>query len=208
MSKQKVWTPSNILTLVRMGGAPLVLVFGYMELALNGNLAFYQVEQAPYPYLGAVAGFCFLLAALTDLLDGYLARKRNEVTTLGKFLDPLADKILVTTALIMLVRLTWIPAWVAILIILREITITAMRSMASAEGIIIAAGHLGKKKTFFQSWAIWFLLIHYSHFGIPFHYVGMVVLYIALFLTLYSGYDYMMKYFSGVRQEAYMTKND
>ncbi len=196
MKNPGIWTPANILSLARIGAAPIVLLILYLELYINGAKSPELLDQIQNPWITLIAFFFFLFASLSDMFDGYLARKRNEVTTLGKFLDPLADKILVTTVLIMLVKFDWAPAWLVVFIIIREVAITAMRSIASSEGKVIPAGPWGKIKTVVQLVALHFLLIHYSYFGIPFHFIGTILLYAAFVLTIYSGLDYMNKYFS------------
>lgn len=131
-----------------------------------------------------VAAILFALASLTDYLDGYLARKWQVVTNFGKFADPMADKILVMTAFIMLVELGFAPAWIVAIIICRELAITGLRLLLVENGgTVLAAALPGKIKTFSQMFAILLLLFH-------FQLLGTFTLYIALFFTLYSGYDY------------------
>jgi CDP-diacylglycerol--glycerol-3-phosphate 3-phosphatidyltransferase len=132
---------------------------------------------------------------MTDWLDGYLARKNNEVTTLGKFLDPLADKLLIVTALIMLISLDRAQAWIVALIVGREIAVTGLRSIAMAEGLVLQASPMGKTKTVAQICAIVPLLIHYRFYGVDFQKIGTVLLWVALILTLWSGVDYVRKFF-------------
>lgn len=131
-----------------------------------------------------IAGIIFALASLTDYLDGYLARKWQVVTNFGKFADPLADKILVMSAFIMLVELGFVPGWVASVIICRELAVTGLRLLlVETGGEVLAAAMPGKIKTFTQMFAIVFLLFHWNV-------LGQICLYVALFFTLYSGYDY------------------
>lgn len=130
------------------------------------------------------AAILFAVASATDYLDGYLARKWQVVTNFGKFADPMADKILVMTAFIMLVELRFAPAWVVAMIICRELAVTGLRLLLVENGgEVLAAATPGKIKTFSQMFAIIFLLLHWSL-------LGDITLYIALFFTLYSGYDY------------------
>lgn len=139
------------------------------------------------------AAFIFILAASTDSLDGYIARKRNQITNFGKFIDPLADKILITAALVGMVEMGRISSISAIIIISREIIITGYRTLAVSEGIVIAASWWGKIKTISQIVAIVALLID----NIPFRWIGIpfdkIALYIAILVTIYSGYDYIYK---------------
>lgn len=141
----------------------------------------------------AIAGLIFIFASLTDTLDGYLARSRNLVTDFGKFVDPLADKILVSAALIALVDLGKIPGWIVIVIIAREFTITGFRTLAASNGITIAASSLGKFKTITQLLAI--ILILFNNF--PFNSLNIpmdrIMLYLALIFTVLSGVDYIYK---------------
>ena len=131
-----------------------------------------------------LAAIIFALASITDYLDGYLARKWKVVSNFGKFADPMADKILVMTAFIMLVELKMAPAWVVAIIICRELAVTGLRLLLVENGgTVLAAAMPGKIKTFSQMFAIIFLLLHWN---LP----GQILLYIALFFTLYSGYDY------------------
>ena len=135
----------------------------------------------------------FIVASVTDTLDGNIARKYNLVTTFGKFMDPLADKILTAAAFIMLVELGKIPAWICIIILSRELIITAFRTIAASEGITIAASPFGKLKTIFQMLAIILLLgnnMFFINYGIP---MDQIMLYICLFFTVLSGIDYIIK---------------
>ena len=132
----------------------------------------------------AVAAVVFALASITDYLDGYLARKWKVVTNFGKFADPLADKMLVMTAFIMLVELGMVPAWIAAIIICRELAVTGLRLLLVENGgTVLAAAMPGKIKTFTQMFSIIFLLLHFSM-------IGTLLLYVALIFTIYSGYDY------------------
>lgn len=145
------------------------------------------------------AGVLFAVAGFTDLIDGYLARKTNQISSLGKFLDPLADKMLVSSVLIMLVQLAWVPGWVAVVIICRDIMVTGLRAIAADDGIVIAADKYGKLKTVLQLVALEPLILHYPWFGIPMHTIGMVLLYLSLILTVFSGYNYFLNFFKEVR---------
>lgn len=146
-----------------------------------------------FEYSTYIAAFIFIIASLTDTLDGYIARSRNLVTNFGKFVDPLADKVLVSAALISLVQVGKVPAWVVIVIIAREFTITGFRVIAAAEGITIAASPLGKFKTITQLIAIIALLLNNFPFnGINFSF-DIIMLYISLIFTVLSGIDYIYR---------------
>ncbi len=179
----KILNLPNKLTISRIAIVPLVLVL----------LAFGNKWSCLF------AGVAFAVAGFTDLIDGYLARRENQVTSLGKFLDPLADKVLVSSVLIMLVQLDWISAWVAIIIICRDLMVTGLRAIASEEGVIISADKYGKAKTVLQLFALEPLILHYSWFGIPLHGIGQILLYTALALTVFSGCNYFMNFFRNWR---------
>lgn len=165
----------NLLTIARIFMIPIFVLILVLKPA---NLLAHQL-----------AALIFALASLTDYLDGYLARKWQVVTNFGKFADPLADKLLVMTAFIMMVELNMVPAWVSAIIVCRELAITGLRTLLVEQGgTVLAAALPGKIKTFTQMFAIIFLLCHWTHLGLP-------LLYLALFFTIYSGYDY----FKGAR---------
>jgi len=142
-----------------------------------------------------IIAILFIMAALTDLLDGYVARKYHIVTNIGKFLDPIADKIIVNAAMILMIPIGRIPAWIVSLIIIRDFIVDGIRNIATSEGMIIDASKLGKRKTLCQIFAISALMIHYPFIGADAHIVGMVILYIALWLTLHSGVDYLLMFY-------------
>lgn len=136
----------------------------------------------------------FVVAACTDWIDGYFARRYKSVTALGKLMDPLADKILVCTALIMLIPLGRLPAWAALIILSREILVTGLRGMASAEGVVVAASGLGKIKSISQYIGLGTLIFPLGIVPIPhLHQIGLAILYFALILTVWSGLDYFYK---------------
>lgn len=168
---------ANKITVFRVFLVPLFLIVLYID----------------FPYNQLVATGIFIIAALTDTLDGYLARSRNLVTNFGKFIDPLADKILVSAALIALVEMNKIPAWLVIIIIAREFTITGFRVIAASEGVTIAASPLGKFKTITQLIAIPLLLLDNLPFKATGIQVDIIMIYIALFFTVVSGIDYLLK---------------
>jgi len=178
----------NILTLLRIAAIPLMAV----------------LLMSPTKSAGFWAAAFFSLASITDWLDGYLARRMGVVTVFGKFLDPIADKLIVMAAMIMILPFGRVPAWMVLVILGREIIITGLRGVASSEGIVIQASDLGKFKTIFQLTAIIALLLHYDYnwfFGIShpllqvnMHNVGMFFLWIAFILTVWSGIDYLARF--------------
>lgn len=179
----------NILTLGRIAAIPAIVILLLFE---SRSTSFW-------------AAAVFGAAAVTDWLDGWLARKWQVVTVLGKFLDPLADKLIVMAALIMLIPHGRVPAWAVFLILAREMVVTGLRSIASAEGIVIDASDLGKYKTIFQMIAIPGLLLHYDYywlFGLRYdfyhvnmHNFGIFYFYVAFAMTMWSGADYLTKFF-------------
>ncbi|WP_058485214.1 CDP-diacylglycerol--glycerol-3-phosphate 3-phosphatidyltransferase [Defluviitalea phaphyphila] len=143
----------------------------------------------PDPNKRIFALVIFALASLTDMLDGYIARSRNMITTLGKFLDPLADKLLVTAALISLVELRDLSAWVVIVILSREFIITGFRLVAASEGIVISASWWGKIKTITQMFMIMLILLNISGIEI----LENILIWLAVIFTVISGVDYIVK---------------
>ena len=134
----------------------------------------------------------FLLAAVMDFLDGYLARRRKQVTRLGTLLDPAADKILISAAFISLVELGLAPAWIVVVIIAREFAVSSLRSFASAEGLVIPSGFSGKVKTVVQIVAV-ALLIIYNQLG-EFRHLDPISLWVAMAVTVYSGVEYFLRF--------------
>jgi len=179
----------NLLTLTRVAAVPVVVI-----LLLSDS-------RTSSMWAAAIFG----LAAVTDFIDGWLARKWGVVTVLGKFLDPLADKMIVMAALIMLIPLDRVPAWAVFVILAREMIVTGLRSIASSEGIVIDASDLGKYKTIYQMIAIPGLMLHYDYywffglewgvFHVNMHNFGIFFFAIAFVLTLWSGIDYLQKFF-------------
>ena len=168
---------ANKITIFRVFLVPVFMVVLYSNL-----------EYSTY-----IAAIIFTIASLTDTLDGYLARSRNLVTNFGKFADPLADKILVAAALISLVGMNRIPAWVVVVIIAREFTITGFRVIAASEGVTLAASPLGNCLKFSQLTAIILLLINNFPFRVLNIPMDIIMLYISLFFTVVSGVDYLYR---------------
>jgi CDP-diacylglycerol--glycerol-3-phosphate 3-phosphatidyltransferase len=173
---QKINLPTKI-TLLRILLVPFLLAF----------------LIAPSHVNALVAALIFAAAALTDWLDGHLARSTDQVTTLGKLLDPIADKILLAAGLIPLVGLEQVPAWMAALMLIREFAVAGLREIAAAEQVIIPASAMAKAKTVLQIAAILFLILNYQTWPLTFHTVGMGLLSLSLILSLVSGLDYYWK---------------
>ena len=188
----------NIITMARIAAIPLLCFLLLSPGRENGLL---QPPGRDYCFWAAAL---FAVASVTDWLDGYLARRMGIVTVFGKFLDPIADKLIVMAALIMILPFGRVPAWMVLVILGREMIITGLRSIASSEGIVIPASNLGKFKTIFQLVAIIALLLHYDYrwfFSIDhpllvvnMHHVGMFYLWIATVITIWSGVDYLNKF--------------
>jgi len=159
---------------------------------------FVAVVTLRIPYGDYIAAVIFILAASTDGLDGYIARKKKMVTNLGKLMDPLADKLLVSAALLVLVELQRLPAWVALIIIGREFAITGLRALAAADGNIIAARWLGKVKTVTQIVAIVALFIR----DLPLI-LGYTAMGVAVFFTIWSGWEYFYRSWSVIKNDGY-----
>jgi CDP-diacylglycerol--glycerol-3-phosphate 3-phosphatidyltransferase len=185
--KREVFNLHNTLTMLRIGVIPVL--FGLLF--------------DPGPGMSLFIAILFIAAALTDILDGYVARKYGIVTTMGKFLDPIADKMIVNTAMILMIPVGRIPAWIVVVIILRDFAVDGIRNIASSEGMIIPASPLGKRKMLCQIFAVSALIIHHQFIGANAHVVGMAILYIALVLTVTSGIDYFLKFYrAGVLKRA------
>lgn len=179
----------NKLTISRIFLIPVFILL----LSIPFDLGAWNIGGTELPIIHFIAAIIFIIGSTTDWVDGYYARKYNMITNLGKFLDPLADKLLVSAALIMLVELELAAAWIVIIIISREFAVTGLRLVAAGEGIVLAAGKMGKLKTATQMIAIILLLLH----NFPFSYInfplGTIMLYLALLFTVISGVDYFIK---------------
>ena len=189
MSENKngsIWNVPNSLTIFRV-----ILIIPFVILMIGGEAGWFG-ENLLVPYL--VADGIFILASLTDLADGKIARKYNQVTNFGKFMDPLADKLLVCSAMIALIELGRIPAWVVIIIIAREFIISGFRLVAADAGVVIAASYWGKVKTTTQMLMVIFMIAEplLVRVGIPLI-VTQVLMWIALILTVVSLADYLVK---------------
>jgi CDP-diacylglycerol--glycerol-3-phosphate 3-phosphatidyltransferase len=177
-----VFNLPNAITMIRMCVIP-ALFFLLLAPGQTGSL---------------IIAVLFIVAALTDFLDGYIARRYNIVTTMGKYLDPLADKLIINTAMIVMIPIGRVPAWIVAITVLRDLVVDGIRTISSAEGIVIDASRLGKQKTIAQGFAVAALIIHYPFLGADAHVVGMVMLYISLFLAIYSGIEYFIRFYREV----------
>jgi CDP-diacylglycerol--glycerol-3-phosphate 3-phosphatidyltransferase len=180
---------ANRITLARIFLVPIIMFF----LLIQVQFPNIKIEEFSITYNQIIAALIFIIAASTDSLDGYIARKRKLVTNLGKLLDPLADKLLVTAVLVSLVEMDKLDAWIAIVIISREFAVTGLRQIALLEGTVMAASSWGKAKTAVQITAIIALLINnfpFAFLHVPF---DTIATWIAAIITVYSGFDYFIK---------------
>jgi CDP-diacylglycerol--glycerol-3-phosphate 3-phosphatidyltransferase len=175
---EKILSHPNTLTLFRVITVPIIVI----------------LMMFPNRMCTALAAILFSIAAITDYFDGYFARTRGLVSNLGKVMDPVADKLLVSCAFIMLASLGWAPAWLVCIIIGREIAVTGLRNIIAGKGEDVSASNLGKYKTGFQIAAAIPLLIHYPFFGLNAQAVGSFFLWGALLFTVWSGADYFFKF--------------
>jgi len=185
IARERFWNAPNTITVLRAGVVPVLLF----------------LPLFPGKAASAVFAWIFIVAAVSDLVDGWLARRGKMVTHIGKLLDPLADKLLVATALIVLLAIGRIPLWalwMVVVIVGRELAVTGLRGLASAGGHVLAASGFGKLKTLTQNIAIGALLFHYETLGLDANRVGLVFLTVATALTLASGYRYFADYFRGL----------
>ena len=184
---------ANKLTMLRIFLVPVFLVF---------------ITVKEIPYGSIIATVVFIIASLTDQLDGHIARSRNQITNFGKFMDPLADKLLVTAALVALVELKLVAGWAVVVILAREFAVSGLRTLAASDGIVIAASWWGKIKTVTQMIAILLLLLkvnintsanainfinNNSFLNSFFTYVPETIMFIAVLITIVSGIDYFVK---------------
>ncbi|GIN83628.1 CDP-diacylglycerol--glycerol-3-phosphate 3-phosphatidyltransferase [Heyndrickxia sporothermodurans] len=179
----------NKITVLRVCLIPIFV----MIMAIPFEWGSINLLGTAMPMTHFIAAIIFVIASATDWIDGHYARKLNLVTNLGKFLDPLADKLLVAAAFILLVQLGYAPAWMIIIILSREFAVTGLRAILAGEGEVVAAAMLGKIKTWTQIVAISLLLLH----NFPFEPIGFpladIALWVALIFTVWSGWDYFYK---------------
>ncbi len=192
----RLWTPANIVTMVRICLVPVFVVA-----LVSPWPEWFGFDWLPDGDKSIIAVGIFIVISCTDWLDGYLARSRGEVTTFGKFMDPLADKILVTAALLALIELGTLPSWVVLIILAREFIVSGVRMVAASEGVVIAASYYGKFKTVFQMVAVVMFTAKDSHmvgtageaFGDMLWLASWAVMLVALALTVVSMVDYVAK---------------
>lgn len=189
---QEFWNLPNMLTVGRIFLIPL-----FVWLLYDGD-----------PWYSVMAASVFTLAAITDVVDGFLARRWNMITVTGKLLDPMADKLIVAAALIMMVRLGRVPAWIVIILLSREFIVNGLRQVAASEGLVIAAGQEGKWKTALQLAGIIALCIHYTHpvfllagwWDVNFNVVGKVLIYLSTAFSAWSAGAYFQAFLNRLGQ--------
>jgi CDP-diacylglycerol---glycerol-3-phosphate 3-phosphatidyltransferase len=188
--KEDAFNLPNIITMFRIVLIPVVMV----------------MLQEGTPAMNFWAGWVYTFATITDALDGYLARKRGLVSVVGKFLDPLADKLLVMATLVLMVDMGRCPAWVVVVVLARELSISMLRMIASTEGVVIAAGEGGKAKTALQMVAVLFLMLHhryridfwFTELHVDFNIAGLWLLYLSVFFALTSAGEYVKLFVEAV----------
>lgn len=183
-SDMDFYNTPNVLTMIRMAFVPVVV-----------GLLFLRTPQ-----WDLIAAILFGVASITDFFDGYLARSRKIVTVYGKLMDPLADKFLVVSILVMLQHLDRVHPIVVIVLICRELAITGLRALASAEGVIIPASRFAKWKTIVQMFAIPFMMVKQGIWGIPTYSIGWVLLHLSVAVSLWSAVDYVIDFFRGLKE--------
>lgn len=179
--KKRIFSNPNALTLFRVVSSPIIVI---LLLFPNRICTF-------------IAALIFSAAAITDFLDGYIARQRGLVSNLGKIMDPLADKLLISSSFIMMTYHGWIPGWMVCVIIGRELAITGFRNIITESGGDVAASSLGKYKTGFQIAAIIPFMLHggrFNYFWLNLHAIGYFMLWCALIFTVWSGVDYFVRF--------------
>ncbi len=183
-TRERFWNLPNTITVVRLAVIPVLLAFPWF----------------PDPVSSRIVAWLFIIAAVGDLVDGWAARRGQQVTKIGKLLDPLADKLTIATALMVLLQMDRIPDWGLVLVVVivgRELAVTGLRGIASAGGEIVAAGGAGKVKTVAQNVAVGSLLFPQGTLGLANHELGVALLVVATALTFWSGYVYFAEYFRG-----------
>jgi CDP-diacylglycerol--glycerol-3-phosphate 3-phosphatidyltransferase len=181
---ENFWNWPNTITMLRIAMVPVLFLV--------------PTEWGQTRFGSQVVAWAFIVAALSDILDGWLARRSGGITRMGKLLDPLADKFLISTALIMLVACGRIPVWASFMVVViigRELAVSSLRGIASSDGHVVGASWQGKLKSFAQNFSVGALLFHYETLGLPAQKIGLTLLGAATALTLWSGYVYFADYF-------------
>jgi len=178
LHQKQVLNLPNLLTLIRIGSIPILIL----------------ILHSPGKDWSIIAAIVFCMAGLTDLMDGWIARRMESVTIFGQYLDPLADKLLISSMLIMLTALNRITVWMTIIIICREITVTGMRALVAKHNLQLPSNYLGKWKTVLQTLGIFLLLLHYPLAGFDPQFWGGGFMWLVVFITTYSGLSYAIRF--------------
>ncbi len=197
-ARKSIWTPANVVTCARVALVPVWLLVAELSREWGG-------ESGSYAAAFVVAVF-YILLSLTDKLDGYLARSRGEVTTFGKFLDPIADKLIVIVSLCYLLEVQMVSPWVLLVVVAREFLVSGLRMVVASKGVVIAASGLGKWKTATTMVSISGLLllraVPISGAAFALSAVSFVLLWVAVVLTAWSGVDYFAKSWRYIAEDA------
>lgn len=184
----------NRLTIFRVAMVPIVITCLFFNLE---SISLFSNQKS---LLGWIAGWIFVAASITDFFDGHIARKRKIITVFGSFLDPIADKFLVVSSLLMLQALGRIPVLIVVILVLREFYITSLRLLAGERGLVVPVSGLGKWKTALQMFGIPMLMAFESPWGIPMPQIGIISIYGASIISLYSALDYTLALFKRIKE--------
>ncbi len=184
--REDLFNLPNLLSMLRMGSIPFLLIMLY---------------QPGRGFAWATGGL-FFVAGLTDLFDGILARRLKKVTLIGQFLDPVSDKLLIASLLIVLTDIGRAPAWMSVIIVGREIAVTGMRALASSQGLTVPSDYLGKFKTAVQMLAVFLLILPETIGAAQMHVWGSYVLWVAVILTAWSGLSYFVQFKRSLEQNS------
>lgn len=187
---------ANYISFGRMMAVPLIVVF---LMLVDDSIGLRRPWNITWSFIAAII---YAVASVSDMVDGFIARRYGIVSTFGKFLDPLADKLLSLASMIMLIELGRLPAWLVVLLLTREISITALRGVALSERVIIQASKWGKYKSAFGNFAISALILHYPVFGVDWMLIGWVLLIISAVFSVGSGIHYTYNFFREVIKES------
>jgi CDP-diacylglycerol---glycerol-3-phosphate 3-phosphatidyltransferase len=192
MWSQRVWNLPNIISMFRIVLVPLVAC------------GLYWIAEGPHAAhpetCNVSVALLFGIAACSDVLDGYIARRYAITTVFGKLVDPLADKLMTFAALIMLIPMGRMAAWLVLVVVVRELSVTTLRAIAAADGQVISAGRLGKMKNAFSNFGISFLILYDPHFGVDWYATGWTLFLISVLLAVASGIEYHLRFFAQMRR--------
>ncbi len=193
LNRKVLFNLPNILTYARIGCIPVIVLL-MLQIGPQNSFALDRLYCS-------LAAILFILAGISDLIDGHLARKYGMVSVLGRFVDPMADKLIHMAVMVMMVELGWLPAWLVIVLLFREIFINGLRAVAAGEGIIISAREWGKKKTAWMNVGLSAFLIHYPLLGLSAYTVGWVCLSVGALYNIISGIQYTFAFLKEIKQE-------